>query len=83
MNDKNTINNSEVQKRIIEMYQNRSGDLEYWFNPDDGIPEWLKPYGDVFKFKQSTFVEKGKGYFVDTGKITFKAKYKNYIKKSK
>ena len=67
-----SINNPEIQKVIINMIQNRTGDIEYYCNIDDGYPTWLEPYTSLFTVKQSKFVEKGKGYFLDTGKITFR-----------
>lgn len=67
-----TINNPETQKHIVDMLKNRIGDIKYLYNPEDGIPSYLEPYSDLFIFEESSVVEQGKGYFVDTGKIGFK-----------
>lgn len=67
-----TINNIEIQKNIINMLKNRVGDIKYFYNPEDGIPSYLEPYSDVFIFEENKFVKQGKGYFIDTGKFSFK-----------
>ena len=51
------------------MYENRVGDIKFLYHPDDGLPEFIKPFAEMFTFKESKYVLKGRYYFLDTGKF--------------